>query len=173
MTGRSKWWRFSSPQWGNVPSALSAHDGVPSGHLVTHRHHHGVVVGRWEVPTMFIAVGGKTSPPAAKRSVVGPFSLWRPNCALHREHVGPIGLTYSGCTTTSGSAQLGAISSEQTTRPRWPRRGAHRREHVGRPDSIVLGVLYNTYNAPGDGRAHPRNTRGTMGPSLCSPSGAY
>ena len=90
---------------------------------------------------MFIAVGGKTSPPAAKRSVVGPFSLWRPNCALHREHVGPIGLIYSGCTTTSGSAQLGAISSEQTMSPQqWPS-CAHRREHVGRPDSIVLGVL--------------------------------
>lgn len=84
---------------------------------------------------MFIAVGGKTSPPAAKRSVVGPFSLWRPNCALHREHVGPIGLTYSGCTTylptTSGSAQLGVISSKQTIPPRWSRQCVHRRVRIG------------------------------------------
>ena len=83
------------------------------------------------VSTTIDCVGGKTSPPAVKRSVVAPFSLWWPNCALHLEHIGPIGLDHSGCTTTSGSAERSARSSKQTIPPRWSRQCVHRRVRIG------------------------------------------
>ena len=88
-------------------------------------------MGRWELSTEVVNAGGKTSPPAAKRSVVAPFSLWWPNCAHHQEHIGPIGRNHPGCTKVSYGAALGVISSKQTIPPRWSRQCVHRRVRIG------------------------------------------
>lgn len=124
------------------------------------------------VSTTIDCVGGKTSPPAVKRSVVAPFSLWWPDCALHRVHIGHPHIRRPHCT-------------ERRMVQHWASYRPNRRYRLGGLDSVfivesalatwssTLMCIITIYNAEMDDKAHPRNVLDAMGPSLCSSSSPH
>lgn len=119
---------------GSVLSRRLRQCGASSGQA-THRHHHGVVAGRWEVSTTIEAGGGKTSPPAPKRALVGPFPPQWPDCALRGVHTGPIG------GTALGAPQRHAVPHSAADRPnRRYQSGGLNRVLVVEPTLATLAV---------------------------------